>query len=275
MAKTESGTFETLNPNKPIFKKIKEEEPKWWKLFCEDKELYIDIRKDNYINVYYYGQSVARIKYKQKKIVAEINKTKPLSLETLNEGKIEEIKKSITKNPEGRIKGEMRLKNPNYIDSEFGYAKNKKEMDKKEIYIDLTELLNDELSFVELKRLADKRLLETIDDSDEQKRQEILVQMERYERFLKRPDQMKKIENYYINIIKLKNDLGIFKERREEKSRLIVIEKPKLIIVNEDKQTPDIEKRKEAIETLLGKHHIKYEIYNSENELYESWENKK
>ncbi len=53
-----------LNPRAYLFEKIRIHQPKWWNLLSEDKELYIEIRKDNSINVYFFGGSIARIEYK-------------------------------------------------------------------------------------------------------------------------------------------------------------------------------------------------------------------
>ncbi len=56
--------FSLLNPKAPLFEEIRIQQPKWWNLLREDKELYIEIRKDNSINVYFLGGSIARINYK-------------------------------------------------------------------------------------------------------------------------------------------------------------------------------------------------------------------
>lgn len=39
--------------------------PTWWKNMKDRHDLYIDIRKGNYINVYYYGASIAKIEMKR------------------------------------------------------------------------------------------------------------------------------------------------------------------------------------------------------------------
>lgn len=54
--------FQTLNPNAPIFREL-EKEPSWWKRFKNDPSLYIEVRKDNQVNVYFEGGSIARIHY--------------------------------------------------------------------------------------------------------------------------------------------------------------------------------------------------------------------
>lgn len=124
--------FDTLNQNAKIFTEIKTQ-PKWWKLFCDDKELYIDIRKDNYINVYYYGGSLAKIEYKKEFVASinkkySVNKKDVLDLNTLTEEGIAEIKTNIKKeyseknkkveNPsEKKIQGKIILENRDkYID---------------------------------------------------------------------------------------------------------------------------------------------------------------
>lgn len=59
------GTFEALDPNHEIFTLLDKgnNAPKWWINILADKELYIEIRKDNYINVYFYGGCLIKITY--------------------------------------------------------------------------------------------------------------------------------------------------------------------------------------------------------------------
>jgi len=261
------GSFEALDPNKPIFKEIKKQKPKWWKLFIEDKELYIEIRKDNYIDVYHYGGRLAKItSYNEtkKKFFAKIHpkykglegeRDISLDLESLDEQEIGKIKERIRtiyleenkeeKNlKEKRIQGEMIIdENSNYIDSEFQYNKSENSR------IDLTELSDGELSFVELK---------LINNGDLNKN--IIEQMKRYKDLIDSQPE-KKIIDYYKKIIKLKNDLGIFKEKYSTDFKLNKI--PKLIIVNtykKEKKEPT-EKQKQRIsriKDLLDKNNIDY-----------------
>jgi hypothetical protein len=51
--------------NHPLYKKIIGEQPIWWKLVNKDKDFYIEIRKDNIIDVYYRGGRVAQITAKK------------------------------------------------------------------------------------------------------------------------------------------------------------------------------------------------------------------
>jgi hypothetical protein len=62
-------TFDKLKTDAKIFVELSKN-PEWWKRFKEDSLLYIEIRKDNQVNVYFEGGSVARIHYcsKHKKL---------------------------------------------------------------------------------------------------------------------------------------------------------------------------------------------------------------
>ena len=62
-------SFDTLNPDATIFQELKKN-PSWWVRFKNNPSLYIEIRKDNQVNVYFEGGSVARIHYcsKHKKL---------------------------------------------------------------------------------------------------------------------------------------------------------------------------------------------------------------
>jgi len=265
-----SGSFEALDPNKPIFKKIKEQ--KWWKLFLEDKKLYIEIRKDNYIDVYYYGGCLAKITYNEikKKFIAKIHpkfkglegiRPVSLDLEKLDEKEIEEIKERIEivylkENKEEkilkekRIQGEMILKYSKYIDSEFQYNKNKNSR------IDLIELSDKKLSFVELKLIDDDRL-------NDKHKKNITKQMENYSNLIN--ENKDKIIDYYKKIIKLKNDLGIYK--REGFTDFTPNERPKLIIVNTygEKLTPKRKNRIQKIKIILEK--LKKDIIDSDSDI--------
>jgi len=262
--KTESGSFDALDPSEPIFKEIKEQ--KWWKLFREDPELYIEIRKDNYINVYYYGGALAKINYNKikKEFVGETNKQyvgvdEELNLKELNKEKIEEIKKRINDiylkdKIEKKIQGKMIInKDSKYIDSEFEYKFEYK--NDKFLRIDLVKLSDGILSFVELKHIEDSRLRN--DEKRNPEIPEIIDQMDKYRKFINKYE--KEIIDYYKKIIQLKNDLEIFKQKRS--TDITFNKTPRLIIANtyEELSKGRIE-RIRAIEDLLKKHNIDYEI---------------
>ena len=41
-----------LNPQNQLFLKLEKNKPKWWNNLISNKDIYIDIRKDNYIDIY-------------------------------------------------------------------------------------------------------------------------------------------------------------------------------------------------------------------------------
>ncbi len=50
-----------LKTDHALFQKLKDNPPPWWKNLISDPELYIDIRKDNYLNVYHNGGSIMKL----------------------------------------------------------------------------------------------------------------------------------------------------------------------------------------------------------------------
>ena len=54
-----------LNPNAPLFKILRDNPPAWWEMLKRDSDLYIDIRKNDKIMIYYQGGRVACLTYDQ------------------------------------------------------------------------------------------------------------------------------------------------------------------------------------------------------------------
>ena len=66
ISKLESGL---LSANYILYKILKSSNaPVWWKKVKRDKELYIEIRKKNIIDIYYRGGRMAELKWNQGKI---------------------------------------------------------------------------------------------------------------------------------------------------------------------------------------------------------------
>jgi hypothetical protein len=280
MTRKMKGTFLSLNPKAEIFEKIRIQQPQWWTMLCEDHDLYIEIRKDNYINVYYFGGSVARIDYKNG-FVAETHqkylgddksrgKTKkgkdkfqydPIDLTTLSELKIAGIKNRIksdylrhidSENPaEKWIQGKMIKESTNYIDSEFQFNQDT-EIGK--LRIDLIELSGGVLSFVELKGIFDSRLRNDVKRN--LKVPEIIEQMGKYQLFINRYED--NIKEYYKKLIEIKQSLGL---TTVDNTNLTLNKTPKLIIANTySKKTKQREDRISDIKKLLDVNNIGYEI---------------
>lgn len=266
------GTFSSLDPKSEIFEEIKIQKPPWWRLFCGDNELYIDIRKDNYISVYHYGGLVAEINYKKNDFAAEINqkylvdnisrsKYVPLDLTKMNENTLAIIKyrirsvylrqKNREKPAEDWLKGKIRNKSSKYIDSELQFNQDP-EIGK--LRIDLIKLSDGKLMFVELKGIFDSRL--RVDESRNPNPPKIIEQMEKYQMFINKYET--DITNYYIKLIELKNYLGL---TTFDDTNFLFDNKPKLLIVDTyKKMTKGREERIKAIKRVLENNNIDYEI---------------
>ena len=216
MAKT---NFDILNPEHPIFNKLISENPEWWQILKNDSEIYIDVRKGNYLNAYYNGGSILKIKLsKTKEFEAEthykyqnqsLNQTlkspyikynlKDINLNTVASFKTA-IKNSQSVESEKKIQGQMIISlSSKYLDSEFAYNDNGKL-----IRIDMVKLKDRKIVFEELKRIQDGRLITNMYENGEP---EILSQVKTYNEFIKsHKDELKK---YYAKIFKLKAKLGL------------------------------------------------------------------
>jgi len=264
------GTFAAFNPQAPIFEEIKKQQPEWWEIFRNDKELYIHIRKDNYINIYYYGESVAKIEFKNGDFSAKIHKKYfPFESDLSNVAKkrdyIKVNMRDIVKNlkcikdkikthysdwnqksekpKESWVQGKLILKYPNkYIDSQFAYKGEK-------LRIDLIELSPDgELSFTELKLLYDGRL-----------KSEIIDQIKTYKKFVsdKKPSIIVK---YYENLIQVRKDLQLYTPLTSNTKITLNPTINLLIIDTYKKDNEERKTRTENIKKMLENHKIKNEV---------------
>ena len=263
-------TFETLNPSSKIFEVLETNNYAWWNRFKSDSNFYIEIRKDNQINVYYEGGNVVRLHYcsKEKKLQAfthckylgqnELKNKYINCIETLDAeidnivSKIKEIysEKYGTKKEkwsEKYIQGHIiKKEHTKYIDSEFAYKN-----DETDIRIDLVRCVNGQLRFVELKRLDDNRMLRKTDDNPE-----VITQMKSYKQFaINNKDSLLK---YYNKIYNIKQSLEL--PLPAQKPVSICVE-PLLIIFNRwEKQHSKRDIHRQRMKEILKREKIDYII---------------
>ena len=230
-------TFKTLKCDAQIFKELSKN-PDWWLKFKNTSSLYIDIRKDNQVNVYYEGGSIARIHYcsKHKRLQVFIHH-KYLGLNAPSKSNayidvldkdrmnkicsggihisidriLENVKKCYSRKNQSDIDGypkrkwsetfiKGRLINKNmsiHLDSEFAYKD-----EESDTRIDLVRCDNGLVTFVELKRMDDGRMLHKDDEVPD-----IIPQMRKYASFIM--EYKDQILPYYQNVYDIKKELGL------------------------------------------------------------------
>ena len=222
-----SSYFQELNVNAPLFDEL-EKDPAWWRKLREDKDLYINVRKNNYINVYYRGASVMKLCYKEQRFEAEIHNNYlgvdkdvaetlavPYGVERLPPEKIvamlETIKYRIRKNKKNKGLPETEIdddetasekfiqseeyKKGYYLDTEFAVKLDGGGT----IRIDLVGVDDfGKIQFVELKRVQDSRLIQS----------EIVEQMSNYKSFLEEAGK-NVIVDYYNDVLSIMKWIGI------------------------------------------------------------------
>ena len=268
------STFETLNPNAPLFSELKSGNYSWWENIKKDDRLYIEIRKDNYINVYFEGGNVAKLEYRSKDntiqtsthskylhgngddyVECSLDKDKDLETIITNIQKYYSKTKDEKEKEKGKEKEEWSEKyiqsqyiinyRSKYIDSEFAYKD-----DSFDIRVDLIECINGELRFVELKTIDDGRMLKKTDDNPE-----VVEQFKAYEDLIS--NYKKEIVEYYQKVWEIKKDLGL---TIPEKCPSSLAEKPLLLIFNRwTKSTSRRDEHTDRMEKILKKD-IDYKI---------------
>ncbi|TWV12918.1 hypothetical protein FQ707_07395 [Bacteroidaceae bacterium HV4-6-C5C] len=271
--------FTSLNPKDELFKKLKGNNPIWWQFVKENIKpggFYVDIRKDNSLNVYYNGGSLLRITFSKGTIKGKIHqsylgiagsKYVYYELDRLPMD-IDEIKKRIVSKygdtSENGIKAKL-ICDPNakYIDSEFAYSEiivKKKSRYGKEVdaylttRIDLTKLENGRIVFIELKRIEDGRLLT---DEYENGEPEILSQIKVYNQFIKAHKE--EITNYYKKLFSIKHDLGILPKRLTGIDNIddyVLCEGVELYVESYSSRNPRRIRRINAIKAILDRNNI-------------------
>ena len=263
-----NGCFDALDEGCRLWQELENNPPQCWKNILEDKALYVEIRKDNYVNVYYYGGNVALLRWTGGKITAETHRKylgKPdetdlyqdcteilhskegldLIKENIREEyhklskreKTDEQNRVYTSN-EKWVQGELKLRFPKrYIDSEFAYRIGKNNL----IRFDLVELKGNELRFIEIKLITDSRL------RSNDKKPEIINQMTKYSHFIREHTEV--LKDYYTKLLRIKKRISLWNGETEIEHIAL---KPILLIVNTYKGilSKGRENRKNSIEEL-------------------------
>ena len=281
-----------LNSNHPIYKILSSNNaPVWWSNIKKDSSLYIEIRKQNYLDVYYRGGCAARIKYTRgnefeivshPKYLGRFDKLNPSwykrrikdgnvvyeaiyqdstawlsSLEKLDQLK-DNVASVYSGGNEGEstsekyIQGELIIKYRNkYLDSEFAYRMF--DGQRHTIRIDLIKIENGKFVFEELKRIKDGRLL-TKDGEPK-----ILTQMGNYEGFLKQNQEA--LTQYYRILYKTKKQLGLPVPPINNIDSVCVESKPTLLIFN-NYETDGVRRnnRISSMEDILKKTNVSYKL---------------
>ena len=277
-------TFDILKPEAKIFQELKKN-PSWWAKFKNDSSLYIEIRKDNQVNVYFEGGSVARIHYcsKHKKLQVFthhkylnlpapskrnayiecsgiIDEPKETNSEILVCDKvIERVKTCYSQKhaingivdkekwSEKFIQGTLITQSSDFhLDSEFAYND---ATDKNRI--DLIRCDNGVITFVELKRIADGRMLHKTDESPE-----IVDQMNRYKDFITKYSN--ELLAYYQKLYDVKAELGLPVPQIRPSS--INPEPHLLIFDNWTKETTGRKIHRERLIDILNREKINFSI---------------
>ena len=220
---TMARNYFDLNINAPLFTELSKL-PEWWRTILNDNSLYVNVRKNNRVNVYYRGASVMELsmdrhksiqgKIHSKYILFQETQTdkngyrKDISPETIVEN-LPSIKNAIianqaTSNPEGlsekAIQGIMYVEGK-YIDTEFEYVHPNRLITR----IDLTTINDDGMiEFVELKRISDPRLLKK---DMSLKNEEIRKQIDDYNSFIE--GHKDEIIQYYKQLQQILKKIGV------------------------------------------------------------------
>jgi len=216
----------SLDPNNPLFARLREAPPAWWSALKNDKDLSVQVRKENYIDVYFNGGSIIRrlsynrggfsgeIHYKYVPLKGEaggyvkfdfnngvsIDQVNVLPLNNFSPNVLREIKDNIGYHypPESEkgIQYSFIKNDPFYLDSEFQYYDSTQ---RKSIRIDLVRVdpSRSQIVFVEVKTMGDKRLYTN----------EIVEQLSSYNQFML--NYGTPLLSYYKKVFNIKRALGI------------------------------------------------------------------
>ncbi len=287
ISKMESGL---LDEDHILYKYLNSDQaPYWWKDLKEDQELYIDVRKENILDVYYLGGRMVEIKYdRRKNIIIASAHPKYLGFDeayyednryyktTSKEGKTvfvpiyqdcidwiinkrdkmkSNIKNSYSGDNDGENTSEKYIQGCLVINGRDKYldtefAHRLYDGERNTVRIDLVKIEDGCFVFEELKRIGDNRLRTT------DGKPEIIEQIENYRAFLKH--NVDELTQYYRTLYKIKRMLGLPIPSVEDIDTIEVNPEPQLLIAqNYDKITGKRKKRIDDIEKILQTINVK------------------
>lgn len=244
-----------LDTKNKLFLELENKKPNWWQNIISVDGIYIDIRKDNYIDVYFNGGSIIKeLKFDGKKFSGSINykyllsdkseyikydfslpkvrlaqnATNLLAFIDFEQEGIKRIKDNILKyypvSSEKGIQAQFVNKAGYFLDTEFAYNyKNTK------LRIDLVwiDVVNKKIVFVELKTMGDSRLYTN----------EIKDQLAKYNVFAERYET--DILEYYQKVFEIKKKLNILPDKLQSVNSLenFQLEKKPLLLFGDCEQS--------------------------------------
>lgn len=223
-----SEEFSRLNQNHKLFQNLAERNPVWWQNLVRDPEIYIEVRKDNYLDIYYNGGRVLDLSFTNKfkgkihfeyiplmsqeeyiplKITEDTVRldegfTNILEIKDFSEAELKIIKKRISKfyppSSEKGIQASFVVKNTQFLDTEFQHRSG--------IRFDLiwADVAKRKLFVVELKTIGDQRLYIGEKSKNNNK---IDQQLGKYRDFVKK--NQRNLLSHYQRVFQVKKGLGI------------------------------------------------------------------
>lgn len=280
-----------LNERDCLYKNLNENAPEWWVKLENDNSLYIEIRKNDIVDVYYYGGRIAEIKcdgkneimvtahpkylgeidtnntdYYRKRIEKGKIRYDPIYQDCIewlsDKDRLEQMKRNVEKyysgiscgeeTSEKYMQGDLIINGRDkYIDSEFAHRLYDNQ--RRTIRFDLVKIEGNRIIFEELKRIGDNRLRTTKGDP------EIREQMEKYKEFLE--FNAGALTDYYKVLYQIKKKLGLPIPLVKNIDELQIDPNPTLLIINNyDKISPRREERIHDIRSTLDSLNINYRI---------------
>jgi len=217
-----------LNQNNELFTQLGKHPPNWWNKILSEKDVYFDIRKGNYIDIYFNGGNIVQgLKFKNNKYSGSINYkyllsqkseyikfdfSQPklqldkesislLSFEDFNNKSLKRIKDNIKNyypaSSEKGIQAKFVNNSGYFIDTELAYIYKNINLRIDLVWIDVP---NKKILFIELKTIGDSRLYTD----------EIYDQLKKYYDFAKFFEN--EIIQYYQKVFKIKKTLKLLPE---------------------------------------------------------------